>query len=128
LSKLICSNRPAWKNHGVSDSLVNLTFNLANSWLGRFKTLNRIAWATPLDKTQVPWKLDILNDDGTAAEKEDGKWRTLLASLTVFKWPSSMLLYGTLLLLSEPITSPSHPMNYCSTLTHYCLKLDQQLC
>jgi hypothetical protein len=73
------------RNPGAGDSLVNLAFNLANSWLRRFKTLSRIPWATTLDKTQVPWKLDVLNDDGTAVEKEEGRWRTLLASVTAFK-------------------------------------------
>lgn len=28
----------------------------------------------------------------------------------------------------RPITRPSHPMNCYSTRTHYCRKLDQQLC
>jgi hypothetical protein len=60
--------------------LVNMGFNLANSWLRRFRTLNRIAWAKPLTAEGVPWEVAILNDDGTTVEKEEHKWRQLLGS------------------------------------------------
>lgn len=66
--------------------LVNVGFNLANSWLRRFRTLNRIAWAKPLTADGVPWKVAILEDDGTIPEKEEGRWRQLLGSSSTVKY------------------------------------------
>ncbi len=66
----------------VNHPLIDMGFNLANSWLRRFRTLNRIAWAKPLAKNEVPWKIEILNDDGTPLAREEDKWRQLLGSAT----------------------------------------------
>jgi hypothetical protein len=68
------------------ESIVNLAFAFANSWLRRFRTLNRIAWAKPLDEHDVPWKIDMLKDDSTALEIEQGKWRTRAGIVSSFKW------------------------------------------
>lgn len=69
----------------ADDPVLNLAFNLANSWLQRFRTLNRIFWAKPFEKHHVPWKLEVLHDDGAHLAKEDGKWRYRLGSVTIFK-------------------------------------------
>lgn len=68
------------RSHGSDDPPITLAFNLANSWIRRFRVLNRIGWAKPISEHSVPWKLAILNDDETEVEPVDGQWRRRLGS------------------------------------------------
>ncbi len=93
---------------GSNDPPVEMAFNLANSWIRRFRVLNRTGWARPLSQHEIPWKLAILNDDETEVEHVDGQWRRRFGSALKFQY-TALDSYGWNAIKALPVSYESQP-------------------
>jgi hypothetical protein len=69
-------------NHkqGESDPSTEFTFNVANSWITRLRTLTMATGARPLSQEHNPWIIELFNDDGTKLERAPGYWARRLGA------------------------------------------------
>jgi hypothetical protein len=96
------------RRHGSDDPPTALAFNLANSWLRRFRVLNRVGWAKPLSEHTVPWKLALLNDDETEVEPVEGQWRRRLGAALRMQY-TALDSYGWNAITALPFNYEAQP-------------------